>query len=165
MSSVEDLVALRRLADLYCSAVDDGDAKRMASLFADGGELVVYAPGARPGKGEPLRRWGGAENFERLLTTLEQNYVRWVHFLGNHWAEVNGDQAFGEAYLLACHLRGGEGAQEEEVAVIRYVDRYVRVDGNWRFGQRNACRQWTTVRPVSTSRHAIDTALRESPPA
>jgi len=157
----EDFVALRRLADRYCSAVDDGEADKMASLFTADGELVVYPPGTRPGTEEPLRRWCGADGFRRLLAVLDESYVRWVHFLGNHWAEVDADQATGEAYLFACHLRdGADGGQEEEVALIRYFDHYQRVDGSWRFAQRNACRQWTTVRPLSGAPHVIDHALR-----
>ncbi len=56
MTEIEDTLALRRLADVYCSAVDDGDDERMASLFSDDGRLVVYPPGAWPGEAEPLDR-------------------------------------------------------------------------------------------------------------
>jgi hypothetical protein len=153
--TVEDQLALRRLADVYCSAVDDGDAALMASLFAPGGRLVVYQPD-RP---EPLRAWQGAEDFARLISVLTESYERWVHFLGNHWVEIDGDTATGQAYLLACHLRQGTSGQEEEIAVIRYRDSYVRTDDGWRFQERQAHRQWTTVRPVSESRHEIDVAL------
>jgi SnoaL-like domain len=160
MTDIEDHAAMRRLADVYCSAVDDGDAERMAALFAPGGRLVVYRPGDWPGAGEPLRRWDGIEGFTRLLAVLEQAYVRWVHFLGNHWVEVDGDRASGEAYLFACHLRmRDDGAEEEEVAVIRYKDLYVRTPDGWRFEERNACRQWTTVRPLVAGTHEIDALL------
>jgi len=159
-----DHLAMRRLADVYCSAVDDGDAERMAALFVPGGELVVYRPGQWPGEDvKPLRRWQGVDDFARLLAVLADSYVRWVHFLGNHWVEIEGDDAYGEAYLQACHLREAtDGTQQEEVAVIRYKDFYVRSDEGWRFRERNACRQWTTVRPVSTERHEIDAVLHES---
>jgi hypothetical protein len=160
MTELEDHAAMRRLADVYCSAVDDGNAELMASLFADGGRLVVYRPGEWPGTAEPLRRWDGIEGFRKLLSVLEQAYVRWVHFLGNHWVEVDGDRASGEAYLFACHLRtGADGAEEEEVAVIRYKDFYVRTPDGWRFEERNACRQWTTVRPLTPSTHEIDSLI------
>jgi hypothetical protein len=161
VSEFEDGWALRRLADVYCSAVDDGDAERMASLFVPGGRLVVYRPGEWPGTAEPLREWEGVEGFRRLLGVLRESYIRWVHFLGNHWTELSGDRAEGEAYLLACHLRAGaeRGEEAEEVAVIRYKDQYIRTEAGWRFHERNACRQWTTVRPVSAGRHEIDAVL------
>jgi SnoaL-like domain len=159
MSAFEDQVELRTLASVYCSAVDDGDAERMASLFTPDGRLVVYPPGTWPGQAEPLRQWNGAPDFARLIGVLKQSYVRWVHFLGNHWVEIDGDRAHGEAYLFACHLRTDGTAEEEEVAVIRYKDFYVRTADGWRFEERNACRQWTTVRPVSGSQHEIDAAL------
>jgi hypothetical protein len=155
-----DQVATRRLASIYCTAVDDGDAERMASLFVAGGQLVLFAPGSQPGSAEPLRRWQGVEGFRKLVATLTQSYVRWVHFLGNHWVEVNGDRAAGEAYLMACHLRDSARGQEEEVALIRYRDFYVRTAQGWQFEQRNAYRQWTTVRPVAATQHEIDTVLQ-----
>ena len=156
-----DQLEMRRLADVYCSAVDDGDAARMGGLFVPDGELVVFRPGQWPGENvEPLRRWQGVEGFTRLLGVLADSYVRWVHFLGNHWVEADGDEAHGEAYLQACHLREKrDGSHEQEIAVIRYKDFYVRTEAGWRFRERNACRQWTTVLPVSSERHEIDVAL------
>jgi hypothetical protein len=160
MTELEAQLAMRRLADVYCSAVDDGDADRMAALFSPEGRLVVYRPGEWPGHAEPLRRWDGRDGFAKLMDVLAASYVRWVHFLGNHWAEVQGDRAVGEAYLLAHHLSLAEsGAEQEEVAVIRYKDSYVRTAEGWRFEERNACRQWTTVRPVSAGQHEIDAVL------
>jgi hypothetical protein len=160
MTEFEDHAAMRRLADVYCSAVDDGNAERMAALFVPEGRLVVYPPGTWPGEVEPLRQWNGVADFRKLMAVLATSYVRWVHFLGNHWVEIDGDQASGEAYLFACHLRVDDaGEEEEEVAVIRYKDHYTRTADGWRFTERNACRQWTTVRPVSSSRHEIDAAL------
>jgi hypothetical protein len=159
MSDIDSALAIRRLADVYCSAVDDGDPELMASLFAPGGQLVVYEPGSWPGAGEPLRRWD-RDGFRKLIAVLAQSYVRWVHFLGNHWADIDGERATGQAYLLACHLRAAaDGQAEEEVAVIRYRDSYVLTDDGWRFQERNACRQWTTVRPVASSQHEIDAVL------
>jgi hypothetical protein len=159
MTEFEDQVATRRLCAIYCSVVDDGNAERMASLFVPNGRLVVYAPGSSPGSSAPLRRWEGIEGFRKLIATLGQSYVKWVHFLGNHWVEINGDLAEGEAYLLAHHLRDRANGQEEEVAIIRYRDRYVRTNDGWRFQERNAIRQWTTVRPVIGHQHEIDAVL------
>lgn len=158
MSDIEDWVALRRLADVYCSAVDDGDAARMQALFVPDGHLTVYAEGADPREDEPMRRWDVA-GLQQLIQVLQDSYVRWVHFLGNHWAEVDRDRAAGETYLLARHLRERSHGHEEEVAVIRYADTYVRTPAGWRFEDRNVRRQWTTVRPVGASQHDIDAVL------
>jgi hypothetical protein len=156
----DDAAETRRLATLYCSAVDDGDAARMSALFQPPGRLLVYRPGDEPGQAEPLRRWEGEKDFARLISVLRDSYERWVHFLGNHWVEVDGDRAAGEAYLIAFHLRRHpDGTEEEEVSIVRYQDSYVRTDEGWRFVERHARRQWTTVRPVSAERHVIDEAL------
>src|SRR5262249_34998710 len=113
MMFAADLTETRVLASRYCSAVDDGDAARMASLFEPPGRLVVYAPGSTPGKSEPLRRWEGEQDFARLITVLRESYDRWVHFLGNHSVEVDGDRAAGEAYLLSLGLRRRSDGTEE----------------------------------------------------
>jgi hypothetical protein len=155
----DDLVAMRQLASVYCSAVDDGNAERMASLFVPNGQLIVYPAGSQPGSAEPMRHWEGIAGFSKLIGVLGQSYLRWVHFLGNHWVEVNGDTAHGEAYLFACHLRAGDDGEQEEVAVIRYRDNYVRTADGWRFGERHAYRQWTTLRPIDVRQHVIDIAL------
>ena len=54
MTTSEDQFETRRLADRYCSAVDDGDAEVMASLFVPGGRLAVYRPGDAPGTVRPV---------------------------------------------------------------------------------------------------------------
>lgn len=160
MLNADDFVAMRQLASVYCSAVDDGDADRMAALFVPDGRLIVYPAGAMPGSSEPLRRWEGAAGFSKLIAVLRQSYLRWVHFLGNHWVEGDGDTAQGEAYLFACHLRQGANGEEEEVAIIRYRDQYIRTADGWRFRERHAYRQWTTLRSIDARQHEIDTALR-----
>ncbi len=155
MLGTEDRLELRAMADRYCSAVDDGDAAGMTALFVPAGRLVVYEPGATT----PLRVWDGEAGFQRLLSVLRDRYRRTFHMIGNHWCEATGEGARGETYCLACHLRETSAGDQEEVAVIRYRDQYVRTAGGWRFSERAAHRQWTTVRPVSTARHEIDTAL------
>jgi hypothetical protein len=157
-ATLPDVVELRELADRYCSAVDDGDAARMAGFFAPGGKLVVF----EPGETKPLRELDAEKDFPALIVALGRIYNRTFHFVGNHWCDVNADRdrAAGETYLLAMHLRSGADGEVEEVAAIRYRDSYVRTAAGWRFEVRSAHRQWTTARPVSGERHGIDRAMR-----
>ena len=148
-------MATRQLASVYCSAVDDGDPERVVSLFVPGGGLSVYGRG----KDTPMARLCGVDDFRRLTDALARSYVRWVHFLGNHWVESDGETAEGETYLMACHLRDVDGTHVEEVAVLRYRDEYVRTADGWRFAERHARRQWTSGRPLGETRHAIDAAM------
>lgn len=161
MGLADPQMATQYLVSRYCSAVDDGDASTMAELFVPGGQLIVYPSGTKPGlEGEPLRLWQGVEDFTRLIETLRRSYERWFHFLGGQWAETRGDEACGESYLLAHHLRSRAGVEEEEVAAIRYRDRFCRTSEGWRFVTRCVYRQWTTIRPVDNGSHEIDAALR-----
>jgi hypothetical protein len=136
-----DRLALRSLASRYASAVDDGDAAALAACFAPGGRLVVYEPGAD----SPLRTWERPDGFQRLVEVLRTTYARTFHLIGSHWCDVEDDAAAGETYCLACHLRRTPEGEFEEVAVIRYKDEYLRTREGWRFKQRSAYRQWTTV--------------------
>ena len=164
LSAVEDQVALRHLVSIYASYVDDGDAERMAGLFAPGGQLVVYNPGGRPRVDTPLRFWEGAEGFGRLIGALKAAYVRWYHFIGNHWVDVDGDRARGETYCIASHLREGQ-PQSEEVNLIRYWDDYVRTPAGWRFSARHCVRQWGGIRPLDSGLHEMDALLHGRPKA
>jgi hypothetical protein len=158
-SALEDDVALRKLVSVYCSYVDDGDAERMFSLFAPKGRLVVYTPGSKVGVDAPLRQWEGIEGFSKLIGALGKSYVRWVHFLGNHWVDIAGDRASGETYCIASHLRESPEGNFEEVNLIRYQDVYVRTSEGWCFETRNACQQWGTVRPVNAAKHELDAVI------
>jgi len=162
MGQFEDEAALRRLASLYCTAVDDGDADAMAGLFIPQGSLIVYPAGTSWGA-TPLRRWDQKQGFQKLIETLRQSYSKWVHFLGNHWADVRDGEAVGEAYLFACHLKAQSADPVEETAIIRYRDFYVRIPEGWRFRERHAFRQWTTSRPIGQSPHLMDVALSSKP--
>lgn len=158
-SIVQDEGALRRLAAIYCSYVDDGEAEKMAALFAPGGKLVVYRPGAKLGQDPPLRTWEGVDGFAKLIDALGQSYARWVHFLGNHWVDISGDRASGETYTIASYLRETEQGNVEEVNLIRYRDFYLRTDVGWRFEARHAFRQWGSIRPVNGAAHELDAVV------
>lgn len=166
-SNLEDEAALRKLVSIYCSAVDDRDGARMASLFKPAGALIVFAQGTLPGVDTPLRTWTGAAGFAKLIATLEQTYATWIHFVGNHWANVNGDEAEGETYCLAAGAtradsengRDGHAGAREELTFFRYKDSFIRTSAGWRFNRRLACKQWETVTPITAVAHKLDTVL------
>jgi len=73
-------------------------------------------------------------------------YERTMHFVGNHRAEIDGDDATGITYCFAHHISGGA----DHVMAIRYVDRYRRTPGGWRIAERHLYEDWTedtTVTP------------------
>jgi uncharacterized protein (TIGR02246 family) len=134
----DELLALRALVDSYAQAVDARDADRFAGLFAADGELIVF----EPEEDEPSISWRGPEELREVMKLLT-SYSTTFHLMANHTCEVDGDSATGEVYCLAHHLteEGSEG--DNTLMVIRYRDRYTKVDGAWRFERRDVMRQWT----------------------
>ena len=54
----------------------------------------------------------------------------------------------GESYCLAHHLSVGEDGQRTMmIASIRYLDEFVKQDGEWFFAERRLMVNWTETRP------------------
>lgn len=70
------------------------------------------------------------------------------HMLGNVLIEVDGDEAFGEVYFQAYHKVAVEDGFEDTIIAGRYVDRYERRDGVWKFAYRSERNDWARTEPT-----------------
>jgi SnoaL-like domain len=52
-------------------------------------------------------------------------------------------------YCRAHHIWNDEGQRTLPVISIRYLDKFVRQDGAWRFAERQLIIDWTDQRPSS----------------
>jgi hypothetical protein len=67
-----------------------------------------------------------------------------MHFIGNHFAEIDVDEAMGITYCIANHLRAD---RSNLVMMVRYLDRFVRgSDGEWLIADRSVVIDWTETR-------------------
>jgi len=73
------------------------------------------------------------------------------HMIGNTLFEVEGDEAFGEVYFNAYHKIAGENGFEDVVIAGRYLDRYEKRDGQWKFAYRSERVDWSRTTPTSDS--------------
>ncbi|WP_231639104.1 nuclear transport factor 2 family protein [Sphingomonas profundi] len=81
-----------------------------------------------------------------LLRTME----RTMHTISNVLVDVSGDRAASEAYFVAYHdLRDAEGAAMRMTAAGRYLDRFERRQGVWKFSHRAAVYDWNAMEPRS----------------
>ena len=144
--------ALRALVDEYALAVDARDADRFSGLFAPDGELVVF----EPDEDDPSISWRGPDELREVMKLLS-SYSTTFHLMANHACELEGDDsASGEVYCLAHHLTEEEGATADNtLMVIRYRDRYTKLDGRWRFLRRDVMRQWTEHHAAERARLAV----------
>lgn len=148
MNEPDDRRAIRALVDDYARMADRIDNVGLAALFTPDGVLRI----CERGNPEPVRMRTGRAEIAEAITGLSR-YVVTMHLVANHYVELAGDAATGESYCRASHVRpvegGPDGALENYVMNIRYLDRYVRLDEGWRIAERELQVEWTEVVPVA----------------
>jgi hypothetical protein len=130
---------IRDLALLYCRAVDRKDVELLRTLYTRDG-TDDHGAGFYQ---------GSAAGFVDKVEASFPRFRYTGHHICNHLISVNGDEAEGEIYALACHvLVDGKGGFHEDVTALRYADRYCKEDGRWRFAQRVVSYDLKMVHPV-----------------
>lgn len=141
--NADDVLALRRLADLYADAVDRRDAAALGAVFAPDGRLVVQPDGA-PVQSE----WMGAD-IAGILDSLDR-YDATFHHVGGCVLEGDGggDRATGRVHLTAHHYERTANGPVDLVMFIVYHDRYTKGPEGWRIQDRRVAVQWTELHPA-----------------
>ncbi len=93
---------------------------------------------------------GTAAEFADWVLPLLETMERTQHTISNVLVDVAGDRAVGEAYFVAYHdLAGAGGEPLRMTAAGRYLDRFERREGQWKFAHRAAVYDWNAVEPRS----------------
>jgi hypothetical protein len=139
-----DRLAIRELVDAYAHCADRRDARGQMALFtADTRFLVFYDITSA----EPSQELHGRDSLAPVFDDLNQ-YVSTMHFNGQSTILLDGDRATGESYCLAHHLKvADDGQRTLMVASIRYLDEFVKQDGQWLFAERRLMVNWIDTRP------------------
>jgi SnoaL-like domain len=117
----------------------------MALFTEDTGFLVFMDATAA----EPAQELHGRESLAPVFDNLN-SYVATMHFNGQSMVSLDGARASGESYCLAHHLAAGEdGPPTMMIASIRYLDEFVKQDGQWLFAERRLMVNWTETRPFA----------------
>jgi SnoaL-like domain len=122
---------IRKVLALYCHACDRGDAMVMASVYSGDDSFddhgLVQAP--------------GPEYATRMTASiLERTDAVW-HVLGQSMIVVDGDAAGAETFFLGfMRLRPIDGVSKLNQLAGRFVDRLVRIDGQWKIRHRTCVR-------------------------
>jgi len=140
-SALATLIAkdeIRELVLLYSRGVDRKDAALLRTLYTKDGTDT---------HGDSFD--GNAEDYVQFLEKSFP-YMRYSgHHVCNHMISVNGDQGEGEVYALAYHyIPDGKGGWAEDFMAVRYIDRYRKEDGRWRFAKRVVTYDYRTNRPM-----------------
>jgi hypothetical protein len=129
-----DEFALRKLVHSYCRAVDRGDTERLKDL---------YHPDATDDHG--AFSTGGADDFLAQLTAARPHLRAMQHHITTANFAIEGDRAEGEVYTIAIHTLPATGRDIDVIVAGRYLDKYEKRDGTWRFAQRTIVTDWARV--------------------
>ena len=143
LNALEMLIAkdeIRELVLLYSRGVDRKDAALLRTLYTRDGTDT---------HGDSFD--GGAEDYVKFLEGAFPHMRYSGHHVCNHLISVSGDQGEGEVYALAYHIiPDRKGGWLEDFMAVRYIDRYRKEDGCWRFAKRVVTYDMRTTRPIAT---------------
>lgn len=95
----------------------------------------------------------GAGPIERIVELIRESQAQYqgtMNFVGTHSAQMDGDRAFAETYVVSHHFRADENQSWDDQAGTHYVDRLVRVSDEWRISERTAQLRWFRSVPAET---------------
>ena len=141
-----DRLAIRELVEAYAHCADRRDAKGQMALFTEDAHFVVYM-NAKDSK--PSQELHSREALAPVFADLNK-YAATMHFVGQSTIlSISGNRATGEAYTLAHHLTVENGKRRLMIAILRYSDQFVKIDGEWLFAERLLYVDWIEERALA----------------
>src|SRR6202011_1598009 len=141
-----DRLAIRKLVEAYAHCADRRDAKDQMSLFTADTHFVVYMNAKDQ---TPSQELHSREALAPVFAALNQ-YDATTHFVGQSTIlSLSDDRATGEAYCLAHHVTVDAGKRRLMVASLRYLDTFMKTNGDWLFGERLLYVDWLEERALS----------------
>jgi hypothetical protein len=129
---LRDRELIKDLYRRYAYGVDSIDFDIVRSVFhpdcrvigtAEEGDLDVYLAGIE----EALHQWDAT-----------------MHFVGNQYIEINGDEGHVESWVVGYHMEAPESPLQHLVLGLRYQDEVIRVAEDWKIIRRETAKQWHT---------------------
>lgn len=139
--SLQRLLDREALCDLgiaYCAALDRADGDWLVSLFHPDGVVIT-------GEEEVAIRAYAATTMAAVLSGTAATH----HATSNQRFAFDGDRATGEAYVRVASLVPGAGGCQSLSFAGRYLDRFERRGGVWRFSSRTYVNDWSHARPAA----------------
>lgn len=131
MNAMLDRDEIRELRIRYSTLLDTNQASRMGEVFADNAEVKVTVGSM---KGLAAIKKSLADAYVQF-DTKKRAHFPFMHAVTNHQITITGENtATGSCYLLDF-VTDREQAEHPFLLVGRYVDEYVRINGEWRISQ------------------------------
>jgi len=140
-----DRLAIRELIEAYAHCADRRDANGQMALFTADTHFVVYMSAKDP---KPSQELHSREALAPVFAELNQ-YEATTHSVGQSTIfTLAGDRGTGEAYCLAHHVTVDGSKRRLMVASLRYLDTFVKTDGEWLFSERLLYVDWVDERAL-----------------
>ena len=136
-------VAKREIAALvitYCRSIDRGDATALAHIFHDDSTVLC---GIFEGRGPQF-----ATEICRIVQAV---FDRTLHSITEQSIEVTGETATGETRIVAISTLWDDEGQSEIVSGGRYLDRFERRDGVWKFAEHKVVSEWSHIDRIASA--------------
>jgi hypothetical protein len=141
-----DRLAIREIIEAYAHCADRRDAKGQMALFTPDTHFVVYMDSKDP---TPSQELHSREALAPVFSELNK-YDATTHFIGQSTIfTLTADRATGEAYCLAHHVTVDGQKRCLMLASLRYLDTFVKMDGEWLFAERKLYVDWLEERALS----------------
>ena len=141
-----DRLAIRELVEAYAHCADRRDAKGQMSLFITDTNFVVFMNAKDP---TPSQELHSREELAPVFADLNQ-YAATMHFLGQTTIlTLTRDRGTGETYCMPHHLTIDGRNRRLMIAALRYMDTFVKTDGEWLFAERKLYVDWLEQRELS----------------
>ena len=137
-----DRRAIRELIDAYAHCADRRDATGQMALFTEDTAFHVFMDS---GSSEPTYVLHGRHALAPVFADLNQ-YQATTHFNGQSTIDLVGDGATGKSYCIAHHVTTASDKRTLMIASIRYLDKFVKQNGQWLFAERKLMVDWTETR-------------------
>ncbi len=134
LQALLDKQAITELVHAYCVAADRRDHDKLRAL---------YHEDAIDDHGAFFK--GLAMDFIDRLPEIQAPMRILHHNITTVNIALDGDYAEGEIYVLAFHQADGPEGVVDLMIGGRYLDRYERRDGVWKFSERAVVADWATL--------------------
>jgi len=139
-NQVLDEKQIRKVIDLYAVYADEKETIRQVALFTDNYNFEVFYDSTSI---EPTQSLSGKENLFQLFTESLSPFNKTMHFNGQSIIEFKSEnEANGVLYCRAYHYNNIENTEKIMVAIIKYKDKFQKIDNEWYFSERKLYVQW-----------------------
>lgn len=148
-SDFADRLAILDLVQEYSHCADRRLIDQHLSLFTADARFVIHMQGAGS---EPTHVIDGRDNLKPYFQIVD-NYQVTQHFLGQCTVVLGRDSASGETYCTAYHVYIEDGERKLMTAHLRYLDKFAKINGAWKFAERKLYIDW--IEPLHQSPDVI----------